>query len=319
MAELIAKPGAASSDQKERVALLLEYNGKSFRGSQFQPAWRTVQGEMMAALKQLNMDVSGYIASSRTDSGVHSRGSVVRFDVPKGGLKNVPDLRLALNRFLPDDLRVKDWRIGCDGFHALKAATHKWYRYKIYNAPQPSVWMPPDAVWVREPLDVARMNRAARLITGEHNFKSFKCPDTSVEDDVCRVTYAHVLAKTSHEGGLLVIFDIVSNRFLYKMVRNLMGQLVTIGRDNQPPESILDVLDQQDRQAASTAADPNGLCLMAVNYPAPYNYFSRDQHIRILNQLIHLSENAPTRTEDLKETESETDVSSYENLLRKAS
>ena len=174
----------------------------------------------------------------------------------------------------------------------------------MLNAEQPSVWAPADAVREWRPLDAEAMNRAARQLIGTHNFKSFKCPGTHVSDDVCNARFAQVSRQ-----GELVIFDVVANRFLYKMVRNLMGQLVAIGRHNQNPDTILNVLDQQDRRAAAPAAHPNGLCLMAVNYPASYNYFSRDPHVRILNQIVTLD----------SEMESETNVSSYENLLRKAS
>ncbi len=292
-----------SHSQQQRIALLLEYNGSAFSGSQFQPGQPTVQQAVMDALAKLNLDVSGFMMSGRTDAGVHARGQVAHFDIPAGSLQNIPNLVVALNAILPETVRVRDDRVdvGAD-FNSQRSAEYKWYRYTVYNASQPSVWAPLDSVWVKHPLDVSRMDQAAQRLLGTHNFKSFKCPDTPILDDVCHVYHAGV-----RQEGNLVIFDIVANRFLYKMVRNLMGQLLVIGKQGLSPHTMTDVLAYQDRTQAAAIAKANGLSLMAVKYQEGHHFFESDPYVRFAQALYE--QTSQIKTESMQN----------ENLFRKAS
>jgi len=283
-----------------RVALLVEYCGADFHGSQLQPERPTIQKAIQDALIALNLKTSAVSFAGRTDAGVHALGHVAHFDMAEGVLNNIPDLPEALNAVLPDSIAIRGAHIatGSD-FNSRRDTSAKWYRYRIHNALHRSAWMQ-QATHCRPLLDVARMQEAARLLCGQHDFKSFKDSATDVTDDICDVRYINVMRE-----GHLVTLDIVADRFLYKMVRNIAGTLMAIGNAEkpQPPHIVLDILGARDRRKAAATARPEGLTLMAIQYPAPYDFFAQDLTVRQLEQM-------------LKQTEME----SYdENLFRKAS
>lgn len=283
--------------QTERVALLVEYHGQPYAGSQFQSHKEevipTVQSTLENALRQLNLTVSAVHFSGRTDAGVNARGQVAHFDILQpDGLKNIPRLAASLNAVLPETVSVKAVALNVNHqFHSQLSATHRWYRYTILNHPERSALAPRDSVWIKSPLDTERMNQAASELVGTHNFKNVKCLDSDTTNDICHISHASV-----RKEGNLVIFDIVANRFLYKMVRNLMGLLINIGRANDlnrdinrsyAPGTVLTAIAQEDRARSSwETAKAEGLSLMAVLYPEAINYFQTDEYVQILEQLL---------------------------------
>lgn len=294
-----------SPTHNRRVVMLVEYDGSSYFGSQYQVmdgrVYPTVQSVLRDAFDTLNIDCRAFHCSGRTDAGVHAHGQVVHVDLLEdNALQNIPDLATSLNAVLPGSISVKACVSGVSSqFNAQRDATHRWYRYRVLNRSQRSALMPASSMWVRGQLDAERMAHAAQTLVGTHNFRGFRCSDTDVENDICSVSYT-----TVQRQGDWVVFDIVANRFLYKMVRNLMGLLLAIGSDTNPtsPEVVTEVLACGDRTRFSWRTAPaSGLSLMAVLYPPEHNYFHTDEHVQILQTLINM--------------ESKQD----ENLFRKAS
>ena len=288
-------------DSNIRVALLVEYCGQNFKGSQYQPEQPTVQAAMQEALGQLGLKTSAVTFASRTDSGVHALGQVAHFDVREEALSRIPKLACALNAVLPEAVSVRavHENIGRH-FHSRRDAAAKWYRYKIYNSISRSVWaQKTGATLYRPQLDANLMSQAASLITGEHDFKSFKDVDTDVVNDVCHIYHCKV-----SQDGEFIILDIAANRFLYKMIRNIVGQLMTIGKVSKPlpPDTILKVLAERDRRKASHAAPAEGLTLMAVQHKAPFNLFESDVYVQQFKNILKPMESLQN-----------------ENLFRKAS
>lgn len=233
------------------------------------------------------------LLSSRTDSGVHARGQVAHAELPIDGLAKIPDLALAANRFLPSTIQITGVHSNVDPrFHSQLDATHRWYRYRIFNRPTPSALLPQDATWVRLPLNVAAMAQAAGLFQGEHDFKSFQCPDTAITDSVCRVHHSRVWQPDPVNNPHEIVFDIVANRFVYRMVRNLTGFLLRVGatEDPLPPEVFGDILAHQNREAPEMTDIPpapaRGLCLMAVGYPLGKQYFAQTDAIKGLESFL---------------------------------
>lgn len=295
MSETTAQLNSSSPEEPVRVALLVEYCGSGFHGSQFQPGLPTVQSAMEAALASLNLKTSAVSFAGRTDAGVHARGQVAHFDVTAGALERLPNPVKSLNAMLPPTVAVR--RVHPDAgmdFNSRREALAKWYRYVIHNSPERSAWAGLDAATVLKPLDAELMNQAAGLLLGTHNFESFKCPDTAVTDNVCTVYHSQV-----QRDGERIVFDIVADRFLYKMVRNLTGQLMAIGQAGLKPEVIREVMNRRDRKAAATTAPAEGLTMMAVRYREPHNFFHTDQYVQTLTTLMESMHN--------------------ENLFRKAS
>jgi tRNA pseudouridine38-40 synthase len=291
-------------DTSVRVALLLEYCGTAFQGNQFQPDQPTVQGALQDALRHLNLPASPVSFSGRTDAGVHALGQVAHADVSPAALRNVPDLVKALNALLPDSVSIRAaYPEAGRQFNSRRDAFCRWYRYRIYNAPHRSVWAERTAA-AHYPtrLDASRMHQAAQMLLGSHDFQSFKGSDTDVTENQCRVRYAQVC-----RDGDFIGFDIVADRFLYKMVRNISGQLIRIGnaQDPQPPATILEILAARDRRCAAVTARPEGLTLMSVLYPPPFDFFAQDSYVRQLKTMLN-----PTKMEPFPHEE---------DLFRKAS
>ncbi len=272
--------------QQQRIALLLEYFGPSFSGCQIQNNAYTVQEALQDALSELHIPHTSVNFSGRTDAGVHALGQVGHFDTTMDNLKEIPDLVSSLNAVLPSSVSVKAGVFVPDfDFHSTVSAQWRWYRYRLFNHPVRSVWMRQDAVWLRHPLDVNLMKEGASLFLGEHDFQSFKCPKSQIKNNRCHVIHSRI-----HQEAEYVVFDIVANRFLYKMVRNIMGLLIQIGLGKDfTPQDIPRVLDQRDRQMAGPAAYPQGLSLMAVQYPKPWDFFQNDVYVTNLNQIVQES------------------------------
>lgn len=289
------------TDRVNRVALLVEYCGHNFCGSQLQRNQPTVQLALQDALSRLNLKTSAVSFASRTDTGVHALGQVAHFDIAPDELNNVPNLVAALNAVLPQDVAVRAVENSLDrSFNSRRDAQAKWYRYKVYNSLSRSVWASQGAAALhRTPLDAEVMNQAAALLLGEHDFTSFKSLNGKETHEICHIYHANVV-----RDGDFIIFDVAANRFLYKMVRNIIGQLMTIGNANNllPPDTVLKVLAERDRRSAAFTAPPEGLTLMAIQYKPPFNLFEKDVYVQQFKNILKSMESLQN-----------------ENLFRKAS
>jgi tRNA pseudouridine38-40 synthase len=314
-------------DSKHRVALLLEYVGTAYHGSQYQShqgtVIKTVQGTLQEAIHQIQVKTPFLHFSGRTDTGVHAQGQVVHFDVETLGiLEDKPRFLKAINGVLPPDIAVRDLVTRVDPrFNAQLSARSRWYRYTLYQSDTPSPFLPANALWVKQPLDGERMNAAAQQLLGTHDFKRIQGADSPNEETFCTIQYA----KVSQIGNFFT-FDIVSNRFLYKMVRNLMGLLVSIGKQNRPysPTVALDAIATEDRSRPGWRTEqPDGLCLMAVLYPEPFNYFAGSPNTRFLQNLLQQQTlvNQPNHSPSFRSMELTQDESTYQiqNLFGQAS
>ncbi|MGE3330624.1 MAG: tRNA pseudouridine(38-40) synthase TruA [Candidatus Melainabacteria bacterium] len=309
------------------MLLLVEYNGAAYHGSQYQPGHPTIQSALMDALTARHVAHSSMMMAGRTDAGVHAAGQVYHVHVPAEYSREIQRLPALLNTILPPDIRVKAVAADPDcNVHAQRSAVAKWYRYQIYESDQPSVWKPPNALWRRPvqrkkpaPLAVDKMAAAARLIEGTHRFTSYKCANSPVKSDICRVISARIHQKPA-QNGRFINFDIVSDRFLYKMVRNLMGQLLDIGtpRKNLPPETLLQVLAREDRNAAAPAARPDGLTLMAVAYPPGEQPFPNDPLVRTLTEWLNPPETPNLPPFTFHSFSDQPESPSYENVCSQA-
>jgi tRNA pseudouridine38-40 synthase len=264
------------------LKLTLAYDGTDFAGWQVQPGRRTVQATLEAALQTITGEDLRAIASGRTDAGVHALGQVVSF---RTECRLPPDVfRRALNGNLPHDMHVREVREAPEGFHAIRDAVGKRYRYVIQDGPQPDLFAR-NYVW-RLPftLDAAAMHAAAQLLLGTHDFSSFEASGAPRQSSVRTVTDIFAerreekwsphapreatvsRSETTTLAGRIVI-EVAANGFLYNMVRNIVGALFEIGRGTHPPAWLAEVLAAQDRQVAYPTAPPQGLFLVEVQYP----------------------------------------------------
>ena len=250
--------------------LTLAYDGTAYAGWQSQPGEPTLQGTLEKALEKITGQSVRTVASGRTDSGVHALGQVVGFHVDTPLAADV--LQRALNAELPHDMAVVDAAEAPDGFHAIRDARRKRYRYVIHNARVHDVFLRRYAWHVYEPLDVAVMHTVAQGLLGTHDFSSFETQGSSRETSV-RTVYELSVRRGEPEGDAeesrgadRIIIEVEADGFLYNMVRAIVGTLVEVGRGAKPATWPAEVLAAQSRRAAGPTAPPQGLFLLRVDY-----------------------------------------------------
>ncbi len=254
-----------------RYALQVQYIGKNYAGSQIQfekgieIQTPTIQGELEKAISTLifgdtenkNRQVKT-VFSGRTDRGVNSIGQVVHFDVDKSIVAS--KFVYQLNEILPKDISVSNLSEKDNKFHAQKSAKCRHYRFVFVNRKCKNAF-DGDLMRVKFPIDIERMQKALNYIKGEHDFTSFKSSGTLNPSKICFIEEA-----VCQKDGDRVVIDIIGNRFLYNMVRTIVGTLLEIEGHNMPAEHIMQVLNACDRSKAGQTVSPYGLTLMKVEY-----------------------------------------------------
>lgn len=246
-----------------RIALGIEYDGSAHFGWQRQREVPSVQEYLEKALSVVANTPVEVQCAGRTDAGVHATGQVVHFDCDAHRPERA--WTMGVNANLPDSIAVTWCKHVDDDFHARFSATHRRYRYVIYNAPLRPALLHAGVTHVYRELDADRMHEAAQALVGEQDFTSFRaslCQSKTPFRNVTNVTVTRL--------GRYVILDISANAFLHHMVRNITGSLIEIGAGDQPVEWIAELLQLKDRSAAAATAKPNGLYLVHVTYPPAF-------------------------------------------------
>ncbi len=197
--------------------LTLAYDGTAFAGWQRQPAARTVQGELEAAIERITRARSKCIASGRTDAGVHALGQVVSFQSETK--LDGPTLTKALNAELPEDLFVFEVAEAAPSFHALRDAVRKRYRYVIEDGRVMDIFDRKYVWHVYQRLDVAAMQAAAAPLVGTHDFTSYETAGSPRLTSI-RTVYDLSVERVAGPRTDRVVIEVEADGFLYNMVRN---------------------------------------------------------------------------------------------------
>jgi len=234
-----------------RYALGIEYDGAKFFGWQRQSHASSVQQCVEESLAKVANHAVRVTCAGRTDTGVHARGQVVHFDSQSE--RSSRQWILGINSNLPDAVRVLWVREVDDSFHARFSAYSRSYRYSLLNR-----WVRPALGvsyygWCRKSLDVPRMHEAAQVLKGRHDFSAFRSSGCSAQHAVREIQSIHVT-----RDGDFVNIDIIANAFLYHMVRNIVGSLISVGKGENSSQWFTDVFLGQDRALAGVTAEPQG-------------------------------------------------------------
>ncbi len=252
---------------RRRIRITVSYDGTNYHGWQVQPELPTVQGTLEAVLEQIEEagDSAPAIkveASGRTDAGVHALTQVAAFN-----LNNpipVDNLRRAINRLLPRDIRVLSAEEAAPNFHPRFDATAKTYEYRILRA---EICSPFDRLYTYHhpfPLDEEKMIQLAPVLEGEHDFSAFAASDDT--DGLGRSKVRRIFSSRLERVEDRLIYRVRGSGFLKHMVRNIVGVLLEAGKGN------LSCADIEARMAPGCMLQPGpsaparGLFLISVEY-----------------------------------------------------
>ena len=246
-----------------KFKLTIAYDGTAYEGWQAQKIGTGVQQKVEKALAKLFPSAPRLHSSSRTDTGVHALGMAAHIEVPAAEFKMpARKLALAINAWLPEDVRVLSATRAPKGFHARFDAGGKQYRYFVWNHPAMNPLIRRTAWHVPRPLDLKAMWTAAKLFVGRHDFQSFAAnPGYKKESTIRQLTRCDV-----KKSGTLLMFTIEGDGFLYKMCRGIVGTIVQVGLGKFPPSEIRRMLAKKDRRVAGMTAPAHGLVLWKVFY-----------------------------------------------------
>ena len=247
-----------------RIALGVEYNGTNFFGWQVQLEQRTVQYCLQQALSKVANHPIKIIAAGRTDSGVHALQQVVHFDT--NVIRDERNWILGLNTNLPSDINVTWAKVVDNDFSARFSALNRQYRYLIMNRVSRSSIYANKMWWTFKPLDMKRMQAAADLLIGHHDFSAFRAKDCQAHSPIKTVEKIQLIKQ-----GDCIAIDVKAQSFLHHMVRNIVGVLVPIGEGNKSVEWAREVLESRDRGQGGITSPPDGLYFIDVEYPTHYS------------------------------------------------
>jgi tRNA pseudouridine38-40 synthase len=245
-----------------RIRITLSYDGTNYHGWQVQPGLATIQGELEAVLAEIEGAPVRVEGSGRTDAGVHALAQVAAFNLAN---PIPPDnLRKAVNRLLPRDIRVTSVEEAPGDFHPRFSARAKTYEYRILRV---EVCPPFERLYVHHhpyPLNEHTMAELAPLIEGEHDFSTFAAADPV--DDLGRSKVRRVFSSRLERSGDHLIYRVRGSGFLKHMVRNIVGVLMEAGKGNLDRAGFEARLVPECSIPAGPAAPARGLFLVSVEY-----------------------------------------------------
>jgi len=239
--------------------IIVHFDGTDYSGWQYQaPPERTIQGELIRALKIIAKKRVVVTGSSRTDAGVHSTGLTANFHLR---VKIAAEsLQRALNSLLPEDIRVMNCEIVDKSFNARFGAKSKTYIYRIFFGQLCPPFVYRYLAHIPFPLNLRKMRKAVAYFIGEKNFSSF------TSDEPQKKRLREISAFTMQVKGEKITFTISGKSFLRYMVRNIIGTVIDVGRGKIDFKDIPGIFAAKDRRKAGQTAPARGLTLAKVDY-----------------------------------------------------
>ena len=249
------------NENTNRYILHLSYLGLKYSGWQIQNNVNTVQGLIMKALHLiLHKDIDLIVGAGRTDSGVHAVNYFAHFDVIK--TVSVCNLKYKLNNYLPNDIVIHKVILIDNNFHARFSVKSRKYEYWISQKKDP--FLIHKAYILQKDLNLELIKEASKMLIGEKDFSSFS--KSKLKNNICNVSSIEIVTNKN-----MVVFSIESDRFLYNMVRCIVGTLIDIGLKKINLSNFQSIIDAQNRKQGGFSVPAYGLYLVAINYPKEYS------------------------------------------------
>lgn len=254
------------------LAFGIEYDGNNYYGWESQIKIYSIKDILEYAISKIANHEVKIFCAGRTDSGVHAYNQVINFKTyskrkKKSWIKGV-------NTFLPKDISVIWVKYVLNDFHARYSALSRSYRYIIYNNSIRSSMLKNRVNNIFFNLNVKKMHESSQVLIGEHDFSSFRASRCQSRSAYREIKYINIYRKKKY----FIIIDITANSFLYRMVRNIVGSLIEIGRGRKSTSWLFYVLNIKDRNFCGPTVLAQGLYLLSVRYPEHFNISTRNMN-----------------------------------------
>jgi tRNA pseudouridine38-40 synthase len=245
---------------KENYKFTIAYDGSRYYGWEHQPNTdMTIQGKIENVLSLMAGTSVEVIGAGRTDAGVHAKAMIANAFIDTE--LSAEEIRDYANRYLPDDICIKEVRKAGERFHSRYNAIGKTYCYTCYIGDTKPVFDRKYVYVLDSKPDIDAMRKAAQILKGEHDFASF-CSNPRMKKSTVR----NVDMIDIQQKGDYLTFTYHGTGFLQYMVRILTGTLLEVGFGKRTPESIQELLEAKKRSLAGATAPAQGLCMMKVDY-----------------------------------------------------
>lgn len=242
-----------------RYAMLLQYNGRNYHGWQKQPGDVTVQETLETCFSNVLKRETSIWGCGRTDTGVHARMYVAHFDAVYMENEALNNFIWKMNSYLPFDIRILAIKQVDNEFNSRFDATYRTYKYYISRSKQP--FNDEFTCFLPFEIDVRKMNVAAKMLYQYDDFTSFSKVHTQVNNNICKIMYAHWEVKDEY-----IIFTIKANRFLRNMVRSIVGTILDVGRGKISTDDFASIIEAKDRKKAGKSVPAKALFLEEIGY-----------------------------------------------------
>ena len=249
----------------QNYKMIISYDGSRYYGWEHQLNTElTIQGKLEAVLAEMIGNPVEVIGAGRTDAGVHAKAMVANVHMETSmSEKEICDY---MNRYLPEDICIREVKVAGERFHSRYNAMGKTYCYTCYVGDKKPVFNR-KYVYVPDHItDITRMRKAAEYLVGEHDFKSF-CGNPKMKKSTVREIYSIDIS----QSGSYMNMTYHGSGFLQYMIRILSGTLLEVGFGKRTPESMVELLEAKERAKAGFTAPAKGLCLLKVDYSKSIN------------------------------------------------
>jgi tRNA pseudouridine38-40 synthase len=244
--------------------ITLEYDGTNYSGWQEQNNARTIVGTLRKTAEEVLSAPVEFQGAGRTDAGVHALAQVAHMRLKVKRTISPEQLLRQWNDVLPADISILEIQAASPRFHARHDAKSRSYVYQIWQ--RKNAFSKRHVWWVKEKLDVARMNEAAKKMVGRHDFSCFRAVDPSKPDD-SPIVVVELCEVEQHDD--LLLFRIEASHFLWRMVRRIVGVLVRLGKGEITMAEFDQLLAAEgggDLKVSEWTAPAAGLFLERVQY-----------------------------------------------------
>lgn len=240
--------------------LIIQYDGGRYKGWQrLGKGENTIQGKIENVLSELVGKNIEIIGCSRTDAGVHALAQVANFKISENLTER--EIKNYLNKYLPQDISIKEVTKVPERFHARYNAKDKTYIYKIWNEDYINPFMRKYSMHIEKKLNVDNVKKAAQYFIGEHDFTAFSNAKSKKKTTVRKIYSINIEEK----DGFIKI-RVRGNGFLYNMVRKIVGTLIEVGLGEKNSDDVPAILNSKERNQTGRIADPGGLYLEKIDF-----------------------------------------------------